>query len=63
MPDKPRPGGSRDETRNTISMTRHELMDLLEDTAIKHSLKPQPTEAIVLRMVSLRVCEKQVAVP
>lgn len=45
MPDKPRPGGSRDETRNTISMTRHELMDLLEDTAIKHSLKPQPTEA------------------
>lgn len=45
MPDKPRPGGSRDETRNTISMTRHELMGLLEDTAIKHSLKPQPTEA------------------
>ena len=45
MPDKPRSGGSRDETRNTISMTRHELMGLLEDTAIKHSLKPQPTEA------------------
>lgn len=45
MPDKPRPAGSRDETRNTISMTRHELMDLLEDTAIKHSLRPHPTEA------------------
>jgi hypothetical protein len=30
MSDKPRPGGSRDDTRNTINLTRDELMDLLD---------------------------------
>ena len=36
MPDKPRSGGSRDETRNTISMTRHELMELIRMLREKH---------------------------
>lgn len=39
MSDKPRPGGSRDETRNTINLTRSELMSLLELLSIKHPIK------------------------
>lgn len=44
MSDKPRPGGSRDETRNTIDLTRSELMSLLELLSIKHPIKQQPIE-------------------
>ena len=44
MSDKPRPGGSRDETRNTINLTRSELMSLLELLSIKHPIKQQPIE-------------------
>ena len=43
MSDKPRPGGSRDETRNTINLTRSELMSLLESLSIKQPIK-QPIE-------------------
>lgn len=39
MSDKPRPGGSRDETRNTIDLTRSELMNLLELLSIKHPIE------------------------
>ena len=42
--DKPRPGGSRDDTRNTIDLTRSELMSLLELLSIKYHSKQQPIE-------------------
>lgn len=44
MRDKPRPGGSRDETRNTIGLTRSELMSLLELLSVKYPFKQQPIE-------------------
>lgn len=44
MSDKPRPGGSRDETRNTINLTRSELMNLLELLSKKYQPKQQPIE-------------------
>lgn len=44
MSDKPRPGGSRDETRITIDLTRSELMSLLELLSIKHPFKQQSPE-------------------
>ena len=44
MSDKPRPGGSRDETRNTINLTRSELMSLLELLSVKYPSKQQPIE-------------------
>lgn len=34
--DKPRPGGSRDESRNTIDMTGKELKDLISLMTAKH---------------------------
>lgn len=37
--DKPRPGGSRDETRNTINMTREELSAFIEILTVKHPPK------------------------
>ena len=42
--DKPRPGGSRDDSRNTISMTREELIEVLADIANKHPMKQRPIE-------------------
>lgn len=42
MSDKPRPGGARDETRNTINLTRSELMALLELLSVKYPSKQQP---------------------
>lgn len=42
MSDKPRPGGSRDETRNTINLTRSELMSLLELLSVKYQSNQQP---------------------
>lgn len=44
MSDKPRPGGSRDETRNTINLTRSELMKLLELLSVKYQPKQPPIE-------------------
>lgn len=44
MSDKPRPGGSRDDTRNTIDLTRSELMSLLELLSVKYQSKQQPIE-------------------
>lgn len=44
MSDKPRPGGSRDDTRNTIDLTRSELMNLLELLSIKYQSNQQPIE-------------------
>lgn len=44
MSDKPRPGGSRDETRNTINLTRSELMNLLELQSVKYQPEQQPIE-------------------
>lgn len=42
MSDKPRPGSVRDETRNTINLTRSELMALLELLSVKYPSKQQP---------------------
>lgn len=42
MSDKPRPGGSRDETRNTINLTCSELMSLLELLSVKYQSNQQP---------------------
>ena len=44
MSDKPRPGGSRDETRNTINLTRSELVNLLELLSKKYQPKQPPIE-------------------
>lgn len=48
--DKPRPGGSRDETRNTINMTREELSAFIEILTVKHSPKfsvTQPSQPLI----------------
>lgn len=37
--DKPRPGGSRDEKRNTINMTREELSAFIEILTVKYPPK------------------------
>ena len=42
--DKPRPGGSRDDTRITLDLTPSELMDLLKYLALKHPSKRQPAK-------------------
>ena len=42
--DKPRPGGSRDDTRNILNLTRFELMELLKYLALKHPYKRQPAK-------------------
>lgn len=42
--DKPRPGGSRDESRNTINMTREELVVFIENFTEKHPPKSHFTQ-------------------